>query len=174
MNTPEIDVDDTPLIDTGEIDAKHTTVLGAEFAAQHKNLYLQAEGFWFGVQRHGAVSGDPNFTGFYVQGSWILTGETRRFDRSRRAFAFPKPNAPLGKGGLGAWELGFRYSVMDLNYRAGSPGELQAAAGRVAGDAAAVPGQHAIDPGRGDARTEGRALERRPAALRQDVLAPNG
>lgn len=129
LNTPEIDVDDTPLIDTGDIDARHTTVLGAEFAAQHKNLYLQAEGFWFGVQRHGAVSGDPNFTGFYVQGSWILTGETRRFDRSRRAFAFPKPNAPLGKGGLGAWELGFRYSVMDLNYRAGSPGEAPPEAG---------------------------------------------
>lgn len=124
LNTPEIDVDDTPLIDTGDIDARHTTVLGAEFAAQHKNLYLQAEGFWFGVQRHGAVSGDPNFTGFYVQGSWILTGERRRFDRSRRAFAFPKPDAPLGKGGLGAWELGFRYSVMDLNYRAGVPGEV--------------------------------------------------
>jgi phosphate-selective porin OprO and OprP len=129
LNTPEIDVDDTPLIDTGNIDAKRTTVLGAEFAVQHKNLYLQAEGFWFGVQRHGAVSGDPNFTGFYVQGSWILTGETRRFDRSRRAFAFPKPNAPLGKGGLGAWELGFRYSVMDLNYRAGSPGEAPPEAG---------------------------------------------
>lgn len=129
LNTPEIDVDDTPLIDTGDIDAKHTTVLGAEFAAQHKNLYLQAEGFWFGVERQGPVSGDPNFTGFYVQGSWILTGETRRFDRSRRAFAFPKPNAPLGGGGLGAWELGFRYSVMDLNYRAGAPGEAPAADG---------------------------------------------
>jgi len=129
LNTPEIDVDDTPLIDTGDIDARHTAVLGAEFAGQHKNLYLQAEGFWFGVQRHGSVSGDPNFTGFYIQGSWILTGETRRFDRSRRAFAFPKPNAPLGQGGLGAWELGFRYSVMDLNYRAGAPGEAPGADG---------------------------------------------
>ncbi len=129
LNTPEIDVDDTPLIDTGDITARHTTVLGGEFAAQHKNLYLQAEGFWYGVQRHGDVAGNPNFIGFYVQGSWILTGETRRFDRSRRAFTFPKPDAPLGAGGLGAWELGLRYSVIDLNYRAGAPGQALAADG---------------------------------------------
>lgn len=129
LNTPEIDVDDTPLIDTGDIDAEHAGVIGAEFAAQHKNLYLQAEGFWFGVERQGAASGDPHFSGFYVQGSWILTGESRRFDRARRAFSFPKPNAPLGEGGLGAWELGFRYSVVDLNYRAGAPGEAAGADG---------------------------------------------
>ncbi len=124
LSTPEIDVDDTPLIDTGEIDAEHSGVIGLEFAAQRKNLYLQAEAFWFGMQRHGEEPGDPNFAGFYVQGSWILTGEARRFDRSRAAFWFPTPNRKLGAGGLGAWELALRYSVMDLNYRAGSPEEF--------------------------------------------------
>ena len=39
---------------------------------------------------------------------------------------------------------------------------------------AAVPRQHAVDPGRGDARMERRALERRPAALRQHVVALHG
>lgn len=119
-NTPEIDVDDTPLIDTGDIDADHAAALGVEFAAQRKNFFIQAEGFLFGVERHGQTTpGDPRFSGFYVQGSWILTGEARRFDPSLAAFWFPKPNAPLGGGGLGAVELAFRYSVMDLNYRAG-------------------------------------------------------
>lgn len=129
LNTPEIDVDDTPLIDTGEIDTRHAGVLGLEFAGQRKNLYVQAEAFWFGMERHGDKPGDPNFAGYYVQGSWILTGEARRFDRARGTFWFPTPNKSLGAGGWGALELALRYSVMDLNYRAGSPGEMAPAGG---------------------------------------------
>lgn len=121
-NTPEIDVDDTPLIDTGEIDADRAQVLGLEFAAQRRNFYLQAEGFLFGVDRHGP-GGDLRFGGYYVQGSWILTGETRRFDQSLAAFSFPKPLAPIGKGGWGALELAFRYSFMDLDDHEGAAGQ---------------------------------------------------
>ncbi|CAN7478244.1 OprO/OprP family phosphate-selective porin [Phenylobacterium sp. LjRoot164] len=123
LNTPEIDVDDTPLIDTGEIDADQARILGLEFAAQRRNFYLQAEGFLFGVKRHGPEPGDPQFSGFYVQGSWILTGETRRFDQSLAAFSFPKPLSPIGGGGWGALELAFRYSVMDLNDHEGAAGQ---------------------------------------------------
>lgn len=128
LNTPEVDVDDTPLIDTGDIDAEHAWTAGLEFAAQRRNFYVQAESFLFGVDGEGAGA-DPNFSGFYVQGSWIVTGETRRYDRARRAFSFPKPNRPLGEGGLGAWEVAFRYSVMDLNSDAGRPGEPTPAGG---------------------------------------------
>lgn len=129
LNTPEIDVDDTPLIDTGEIDADQARILGFEFAAQRKNFYLQAEGFLFGVSRHGPEPGDPRFSGFYVQGSWILTGETRRFDQSLAAFSFPKPLAPIGGGGWGALEVAFRYSAMDLNDREGAAGQPTPAGG---------------------------------------------
>ena len=122
LNAPEIDVDDTPLIDTGEIDADRAQVLGLEFAAQRRNFYLQAEGFLFGVDRHGP-GGDLRFGGYYVQGSWILTGETRRFDQSLAAFSFPKPLAPIGKGGWGALELAFRYSLMDLDDHEGAAGQ---------------------------------------------------
>ncbi|MBS0490005.1 MULTISPECIES: OprO/OprP family phosphate-selective porin [unclassified Phenylobacterium] len=122
LNTPEIDVDDTPLIDTGEINADRAQVLGLEFAAQRRNFYLQAEGFLFGVDRHGP-GGDARFGGYYVQGSWILTGEARRFDQTLAAFAFPKPLAPIGAGGWGALELAFRYSVMDLNDHEGEAGQ---------------------------------------------------
>ena len=128
LNTPEIDVDDTPLIDTGDIDANHAGVVGLEFAAQRRNLYLQAEGFLFGVERQGSGH-DPRFSGYYVQGSWILTGEARRFDRSLAAFSFPKPLAPIGGGGWGAWELAFRYSVMDLNDHEGPAGQPTPIAG---------------------------------------------
>jgi phosphate-selective porin OprO/OprP len=121
--TPEVDVDSMPLIDTGEIAARHATVLGLEFAAQRGRAYVQAEAFRFQVERaEGAPGGSPRFYGGYIEGSWILTGERRRFDSNRGAFWFPKPARPLGQGGLGAWEIAFRYSRMSLNAMSGEPG----------------------------------------------------
>jgi phosphate-selective porin OprO/OprP len=121
--TPEVDVDSMPLIDTGEIAARHAGVLGLEFAAQRGRSFLQAEVFRFEVERASdAPGGSPRFWGGYVEGSWILTGERRRFDANRGAFWFPKPARPLGQGGFGAWEVAFRYSRMDLNAQAGAPG----------------------------------------------------
>ncbi|MGH6998857.1 MAG: OprO/OprP family phosphate-selective porin, partial [Phenylobacterium sp.] len=118
---PEIRVDGTRLIDTGNIDADGLTAIGAEFGAQWKNLYVQTEYFDIDVDRKGALS-DPDFSGWYAQAGWTLTGEPRRY--SAGAFDAPRPAKPfdLKKGTWGAWELGLRYSVLDLNYLAGSPG----------------------------------------------------
>jgi phosphate-selective porin OprO/OprP len=121
-DTPELAVDPTQLIDSGVVAADHASVLGLEFAAQRHNLFLQAETFRFGVERKSNAGKDPVFWGYYIEGSWILTGERRRFDPSRAAFWFPKPDRPLGAGGWGAWELAFRYSRMDLNFHPGEPG----------------------------------------------------
>jgi phosphate-selective porin OprO/OprP len=121
-DTPELTVDPTQLVDTGVIPADHASVLGAEFAAQRGNLFLQAEAFRFGVERKVHQGADPVFYGYYVQGSWVLTGERRRFDPTRAAFWFPKPDRPLGAGGWGAWEVALRYSRMDLNFHPGVAG----------------------------------------------------
>ena len=121
--TPEVRVDDTPLLDTGEIIADHVSVLGLEFAARRRNLFLQAEAFHFAVTRATAEApGDPRFFGFYVEGSWMLTGEARRFDQTRAVFGRPLTRRPLRAGGWGAWELAFRYSRMDANANAGRLG----------------------------------------------------
>lgn len=118
---PEIRVDGTRLIDTGNIDADGLTAIGAEFGAQWKNLYVQTEYFDIDVDRKGALS-DPDFSGWYAQAGWTITGEPRRY--SAGTFDAPRPAKPfdLKKGTWGAWELGLRYSVLDLNYLAGSPG----------------------------------------------------
>ena len=118
---PEIRVDGTRLIDTGNIDADGLTAIGAEFGAQWKNLYVQTEYFDIDVDRKGALS-DPDFSGWYAQAGWTITGEPRRY--SAGTFDAPRPAKPfdLKKGAWGAWELGLRYSVLDLNYLAGSPG----------------------------------------------------
>ena len=118
---PEIRVDGTRLIDTGNIDADGLTAIGAEFGAQWKNLYVQTEYFDIDVDRKGALS-DPDFSGWYAQAGWTITGEPRRY--SAGTFDAPRPAKPfdLKKGAWGAWELGLRYSVLDLNYLAGSLG----------------------------------------------------
>lgn len=121
---PEIRVDSTRLIDTGSIDADSAYVAGLELGANWKNFYLQTEGFRFGIERpdHVALS-DPSFDGFYAQTSWVITGESRRYDPATGSFQGPRPARPFtSSGGIGAWELALRYSNMDLNDRAGSVG----------------------------------------------------
>ena len=123
LATPEVRVDDTPLLDTGDIAAKKARVLGVEFAARRRNLFLQAEAFHFAVERSSKdLPRDPRFFGFYIQGSWMLTGEARRFDQTRAVFGRPLTRNPLLAGGWGAWELAARYSRMDANSHAGQPG----------------------------------------------------
>jgi phosphate-selective porin OprO/OprP len=120
--TPEVDVDSMPLIDTGQIAAAHASVLGVEFAAQRRSLYVQAEAFRFGVDRRDLEGPNSQFFGWYAEGSWILTGERRRFDPSRGVFWFPEPARPFGQGGWGAWELALRYSRMNLDAHPGEAG----------------------------------------------------
>ncbi|HEY7640041.1 MAG TPA: porin [Steroidobacteraceae bacterium] len=127
---PEIRVDSTRLIDTGSIDADSAYVYGLEAAANWKSWYLQAESFHYGLERTAATAAlpDPDFEGFYVQGSWILTGETRRYDIASGAFQAPRPFIPFSSaGGWGAWELALRYSHLDLDFHAGPAGTAAAA-----------------------------------------------
>jgi phosphate-selective porin OprO/OprP len=126
---PEMRVDGARLIDTGNIDADGLVELGAEFGAQWRNLYVQAEYFDINLDRKGPLS-DPDFKGWYVQTSWTLTGEARRYTTANATFDAPRPDKPfdLKTGGWGAWELGLRYSKLDLNYLEGAAGTAPVAA----------------------------------------------
>jgi phosphate-selective porin OprO/OprP len=118
---PELRVDSTRLIDTGSIDASGAYAAGVEFGANYRNFYLQAEHFWYGIERRQPTAlPNPNFTGWYVQGSWNITGESRRYSMASGSFAAPRPLSPFSaSGGWGAWELAVRYSQTDLNDDAG-------------------------------------------------------
>lgn len=115
---PELRVDGTRLVDTGNIDADGVTALGVELGAQRKNLYLQAEYFDIAVERRSSALPDPDFSGWYIQAGWTLTGEARRYNAAG-GFDGPRPAKPfdLKAGTWGAWELAARYSVLDLNDR---------------------------------------------------------
>jgi phosphate-selective porin OprO/OprP len=61
-----------------------------------------------------------NFNGYYVYGSWFLTGESRAEsyaieDLNGAIIGAPKIKNPVNKGGWGAWEFAARYSQVDLN-----------------------------------------------------------
>ena len=74
------------------------------------------------------------FDGFYVEGSWIITGETRRYNTGNFAFDGPKVRAFDPRAGQwGTWELALRYSDINLNYHAGSRGSAPPAADAVRG-----------------------------------------
>lgn len=121
---PEIRVDSTRLIDTGSIDAAHASALGLELGANYKNFYMQGEHFWFDITRHDpSTLDDPSFKGYYLEGSWILTGESRRYNPTTGSYQNPRPKVAFAKdGGWGAFELAARYSRMNLNFEEGLEG----------------------------------------------------
>ncbi len=120
-DTPELRVDGTKLVNTGNIDAKNAGTEGLEFAAQASSLLLQAEYDYMFVDRSDIAS-DPNFSGWYVEGGWFVTGETRRYGANVASFGAPVILHPFNPraGQWGAVELALRYSDLDLNYDAGS------------------------------------------------------
>ena len=90
---PEVRVDGTRLIDTGSIDAEHASIYGVEFGAQLEELLRAGRAL---LVRHRAprihAFRQSDFAGYYLQGSWILTGERRRYNPPTGAFQNPRPS----------------------------------------------------------------------------------
>ncbi|GAA4756105.1 porin [Sphingomonas daechungensis] len=61
-----------------------------------------------------------SFDGFYIYGSWFLTGETRPFRNCN--FDRVRPFTEVGKDGLGAFEVALRYDKIDLSESPVRPG----------------------------------------------------
>ncbi len=127
---PELRVDSTRLIDTGPIDADHAYNAGLEFAANRRNWLLQSEYTWFGITRRASTLDNPRFSGYYIEGSWLITGESHRYNPATASYQAPRPFIPFdGQGGWGAWELALRYSHTDLDYHSGVAGAAPPAGG---------------------------------------------
>ncbi|HZZ87899.1 MAG TPA: porin [Caulobacteraceae bacterium] len=127
-DTAELRVDGTQFIDTGSIPAHDAGTIGGEFAVQKGPLFAEAEYETIFVSRSDGLP-SPSFSGWYVEGAWVPTGESRAYNASTAAFDGPPVAHPfsLKNGGWGAWELAARYSDADLNFRAGLPGAAPAA-----------------------------------------------
>ncbi len=101
-------------LDTGMIDANGVTQCGLETALVYGPASLQAECIHTSVdQQYGP---DLDYSGYYVEGSYFLTGEHRNYSTSSATWGpvSPKHNFD-GNGGWGAWQLAARYSHLDLS-----------------------------------------------------------
>ena len=127
---PELRVDGTRLVDTGNIAANGLTAYGLEGGASFKTLFVQSEYFKIDVDRQGPLF-DPSFSGWYVQGAWTLTGERHQWSSLNGGFRGIRPAHPFDptKGDWGAFEVAARYSVLDLNDNSGVAGKATPAGG---------------------------------------------
>ena len=124
QDRPELRIDQNRLVGTGALNASSAGEFGPEFGLRWRNLLLQGEYIRVGVNRFATAAAprvpDLTFDGGYVEGSWVVTGEPRRYNAASSAFGNPHPERPfnLKSGGTGAFELVGRYSHTDLNDKA--------------------------------------------------------
>ncbi|MBX9700877.1 MAG: OprO/OprP family phosphate-selective porin [Acetobacteraceae bacterium] len=124
---PEIRLDPTRLLDTGNIPAGQGWALGPEIQALLGPVYIQSE--WYAVRLDTTNgTGNRNFWGYYVDASLPLFGEPRRYDRLRGVFTRPRFEEVNPQAGQWGWlEFAARWSWLTLNdypTRGGSQGIL--------------------------------------------------
>ena len=113
---PELRVDPLRYIDTGNLGGVDTiSVYGPELALNYGPFRAQGEYYRYDID--GIGGGSAEFDAWYLQASWVITGEAYKYDIKKAAYSGVKPANPFGfgGGGAGAWEIAARYSEADLN-----------------------------------------------------------
>ncbi|APO94431.1 OprO/OprP family phosphate-selective porin [Xanthomonas vesicatoria] len=105
---PESRALDVRFLNTGNLDnIDRIDRLGLEAGANAGPASLQAEWMRAAIKRdHGDP--DAQLQGWYVMGSWVLTGQSRQYRHGRFRSVSVQPSA-------GAWELAARFSHLDLD-----------------------------------------------------------
>jgi phosphate-selective porin OprO/OprP len=139
QDRPQMRVDGTRLISTGNIAAKTGDMYSFDFQGNLDSFYMAGEWARFNVDRQcGAgtftsgtcfggnaltVADHPQFGGWYIEGTYVLTGETKPYtaqaiNNEVGAFGNPVPSRPFSLDGdsWGSWEIAARYSDMNLNW----------------------------------------------------------
>lgn len=120
-------------VDTGEFSADHVQLLGAELALVLNSFSIQTEYASAAVAR--PENRTVTFDGAYAYVSYFLTGEHRPYFRTDSPFekvngtfdrvkphtnVWKPPGQPGAPPGIGAWEIGARWSHLNL-----SSGDIQ-------------------------------------------------
>ncbi|HEY4275646.1 MAG TPA: porin [Rhizomicrobium sp.] len=125
-NPPELIVDDnsTKFVSVSDANVTDAWNWNLESAVTYQNVLAQAGYFKYGIDQRGVTTHrGQGFDGWYAEGSWVLTGESRGWSAANAAFTNPKPRVNFSSdGGSGAWEVAARYSTLDLNDNAGVVG----------------------------------------------------
>jgi phosphate-selective porin OprO/OprP len=134
---PEQRIDFNPLVSTGPSSARSASVYGGALGASWRNFLLRGEYYQISLNQSklpGVPSPRLGFNGGYVDGGWVITGESIPYDITRAAWARPKVDHPfsLEDGGIGAWEIAARYSTVSLDSNV-VPGVSQSVTGGIYG-----------------------------------------
>ncbi len=112
-NRPEAHFISDRFTDTGAIDVDGVQLYNAEMAMVYGPFSLQGE--YFAADPQANDGSELCLQGFYVEGSYFITGERRPYDTGDGTFGRVKPKNYYGvDGGLGAWQVATRYSYVDL------------------------------------------------------------
>ena len=113
FDRPELRVDPTTFLNTGNIPASGGQVYGVEAAASLYNFFVQGEYYHYVVDTRAGVPALPgnlqggipgptlNFNGGYAEAS-LSFGGTRVYDPTRGAYTGVIPEMPLAPGSPGA------------------------------------------------------------------------
>ncbi len=110
---PESHISNVRLVDATVINADDSIKWGVEAATVLGPFSVQAE--YIDVSYDVPGSSTIDFNGWYSYASWFVTGESRNYKASQGKFVRVKPKSIVGQGGYGAFEVGVRYSSIDLN-----------------------------------------------------------
>jgi phosphate-selective porin OprO/OprP len=101
-------------VDTGVLPASITQMVNGEVAFAAGSLYAQSEVRYAFVRlQNGNYTTLPTM---YAQVGYFLTGEQRPYNKNNAVFGRVKPLHNFSSaGGIGAWELAFRYSYANFH-----------------------------------------------------------
>jgi len=95
--------------DGGESD----TAYGVELAGQLGAFGVQAE---YGMLDGETSQGESyEYSGYYVDAYWSLTGESRNYRGNQGSFGAIVPRRPVTQGGWGHWMVSARYDYIDMS-----------------------------------------------------------
>jgi phosphate-selective porin OprO/OprP len=131
---PELRIDNTTLLTTGAIGSsslvtgtnhsvKGGYIAGFEAAGNYGPFYAMGEYYHYSIDRIGLAN--VQFDGEYVDASYTLTGESRKYNKATGAYGgiVPAHDFSPSSGYWGAFEIAARYSYVDLtsNFTGGVP-----------------------------------------------------
>ncbi|MCU0706422.1 MAG: OprO/OprP family phosphate-selective porin [Fimbriiglobus sp.] len=105
------------IADSGPITADGQTLFNLESAFASGPLTVSGEFTANLIDRPPADGGTLAYKGFYAQASYFLTGEHRDWDARNGVFRRVTPLRPFDPraGSWGGWEVGGRFSLLDLD-----------------------------------------------------------
>src|SRR3546814_2095277 len=110
-------IDGNRILGTGALPIDSARVLSAELAGTLGSFHFQGEYFDFNVERTPGNGPNLDFSGYYFQSGYILTGEKRSYSANSGSYGGVTPSRPFDwrTCDWGAWESAARYNVVDLN-----------------------------------------------------------